>query len=228
MFSRPLTMADKQFQHGLGQGLVLDHVAGGDRVASETANRQAGTIDGQRRNDGVDAGSVGQAGIHHRRRFIDAPPDSRDDAIDDLHQVGVVFEAETRRFELAGTFHVDLVVTVDQDVGDGRIFEQWFQRTQAEDFVENFARQTFAFGEAERNGFAVDRVAYQQQNFFASGVAGGAAQFFQVETVEDLAMKIGFDLLVLGPFEGLQIRHKSSLTSPVHMVNLTFAEAPLW
>ena len=77
----------EQFQHRLGEGLVLDHLARGDRLASETADREAGAIDGQRRNDGVDARSVGQAGIDHRRRFIDAAADAGDDALDDLHEM---------------------------------------------------------------------------------------------------------------------------------------------
>ena len=200
-------MADKQFQHGLGQALVLDHVAGGDRIAAEAADGKTGAVDGQRRNDGVHAGAVGQARIHHGRGFIHAPADARDDAVDDLHQVGVVFEAQAGGLELAGPFHVDLVVAVDQNVGDGRILEQRLQRAQAEDLVQNFAGQALAFGEAERHGLAVDRVPDQQQNFFARRVAGSAAQFLQVEAVEDLAMQVGLDLLVLGSLEGLQIRH---------------------
>ena len=207
MFSRPLTMADKQFQHGLGQGLVLDHVAGGDRIAAEAANGKTGAVDGQRRNDGVHAGAVGQARIDHGRRFIHAPSDARDDAVDDLHQVRVVLEAQAGGLELARAFHVDLVVAVDQNVGDGGVLEQGLERAQAEDLIQNFARQAFALGEAERHGLAVDRVPDQQQNFFARGVAGGASQFLQVEAVEDLAMQVGLDLLVLGSFEGLQIRH---------------------
>ena len=51
-------------------------------------------------------------------------------------------------------------------------------------------------------------VADENENFFAGGVAGGAAEFFQVETVEDLAVQVGFYLLVLAVLEGLQIGHK--------------------
>ena len=52
------------------------------------------------------------------------------------------------KFEFAALFHVHPVKAVDQNVGDGQIFQQLFQRAQAEDFVENFARETLAFGEA--------------------------------------------------------------------------------
>ena len=87
------------------------------------------------------------------------------------------------------------------------IFEQRLERAQAEDFVEDFARQALALGKAERNGFAVDRVADQDEDFFARRIAGGAAEFFQVEAVEDFAVQVGFDLLVLAALEGLQIGH---------------------
>ena len=176
-------------------------------IASETADGEAGAVDGQRRNDGVDARAIGQAGVDHGRRFIDAAADARDDALDDLHQVLIVFEGQAGQFEFAGALDVDPVEAVDQNVGDGGVFEQRLERTEAEDFVENFARQALALGEAERNDFAVDRVANEDENFFAGGVAGGAAEFFQVEAVEDLAMQVGFYLLVLGALEGLQICH---------------------
>ena len=64
-------------------------------IASETADGEARSIHGQRRNDGVDTRAVGQAGIHHGRGFIHAPAHARDDAVDDLHQVRVVFETES-------------------------------------------------------------------------------------------------------------------------------------
>ena len=133
--------------------------------------------------------------------------DARDDAIDDLHQVRIIFEAQAGRLEFARPFHIDLVVTIHQDVGDGGIFEQGLERAQTEDFIENFPGQALALGEAQRHGLAVHRIPNQQQHFFARGVAGGAPQFLQIETVKDLAVEVGLDLLVLGSLEGLQIRH---------------------
>ena len=114
------------------------------------------------------------------------------------------------RFQLAGALDVDLVEAVDQNVGDGVVLEQGFERTEAEDFVENLARQALALGEAEGNDLAVHRVANEDENFFAGGVAGSAAQFFQVKAVEDLAVQVGLYLLVLAVLEGLQIRHNAS------------------
>ena len=200
----------EQFEHGLGQGLVFDHVAGGDGIAAEAADGEAGSVEGERRNDGVDAGTVLEAGVDHGRRFVDAAADAGDDAVDDLHQVLVVFERQAGDFELAGALDVDAIEAVDEDVGDGGILEQGFERAEAEDFVEDLARELLALGEAERDGFAVDRVADEDEDFFAGGVAGGAAEFFEVEAIEDLAMQVGFDLLVFAALKGLEVGHSKS------------------
>ncbi len=89
------------------------------------------------------------------------------------------------------------------------VLEQRLERTEAEDFVEDFARKAFAFGEAERNDFVVDRIANENQDLFAGGIAVGAAEFFQIETVQDLAVQVGFYLLVLAVLESLKMSHKN-------------------
>ena len=64
------------------------------RIATETADGEAGPVNGQRRNNGVHTGAVGQTRVDHGRRFVDPPPDPGDDAVDDLHQVGIIFKAQ--------------------------------------------------------------------------------------------------------------------------------------
>ncbi len=197
----------EQFEHLLGQGLILDHVARGNGIAAEAADGEACAVEGERRNDGVDAGAVLEAGIDHGRRLVDAAADARDDAVDDLHQVLVVFERRAGDFELAGALDVDAVKAVDEDVGDGGVLEQRLERAEAEDLVEDFAGEALALGEAEGNRLAVHRIANEDENFFAGGVAGGAAEFFEVEAIEDLAVQVGFYLLVFAALEGLKVGH---------------------
>ena len=207
-FKPPFHHGGEQFEHGLGEGVVLKHVAGGDRVASEAANGETSAVQCEGRNNGVHAGTVGEAGIDHGRRFINPPAHAGNDALDDLHQVLIVFEGQIfHQLQLASSLDVDPVEAVYQDVRDGVVLEQGFERTQAEDFVENFPRQPLALGEAEGNDFAVYRVADEDENFLAGGVAGGAAEFLEVKAVEDLAMQIRLYLLVFAVLEGLQIGH---------------------
>jgi hypothetical protein len=66
--------------------------------------------------------------------------DAGDDALDDLHEVLVVFEGEAGEFEFPGALDVNLVKAVHQNVGDGVVLEQGLERTEAKDFVEDFAR----------------------------------------------------------------------------------------
>src|SRR5208282_5457489 len=193
----------EQFQHGFGQGFVVEHVARGDGIAAKAANRETGAIERQRRNDGVDARAILQAGIDHGRRFIDAAADARHDAVDDLHEVLVVFERQAGDFELASALDVDAVEAVDENVGNGGIFEQRFEWAQAKNFVEDLARQLLALGKAKRNRLAVDRTANEDENFLARRISSGAAEFFEIEAIENLAMQVRLNLLVLGPFEGL-------------------------
>ena len=101
----------------------------------------------------------------------------------------------------------DLVVAIDQDVGDGRIFKKRLERAQAKDLIQNFPRQTLTLGEAEGNRLAVHGIADQQEHFFPRRLIRGAPQLFQIQAVQNLAVQVRLDLLVFGPFESLQVCH---------------------
>ena len=49
----------------------------------------------------------------------------------------VVLELNRRAPQSAAAFDVDLLIVVDQDVRDGRIFHQRFQRAEAEHLVQD-------------------------------------------------------------------------------------------
>jgi hypothetical protein len=53
--------------------------------------------------------------------------------------------------------------------------------------------------------------ANDHHDFIARRIAGGLAELFQIQTVENLAMQVGLNLLGVGPLEGLKICHKTSL-----------------
>ena len=127
----------EEIEHRLRQRLAIDQILRADAIGAETANRQHGTVERERRNDRVDAGAVLQPGVDHRAGLVDAPSDHADDALDDPEQVRVVLEDDLRLFEAPFALDVHLIVPVDQDVRDVRILEQRFERPEAEDLVQN-------------------------------------------------------------------------------------------
>ena len=142
--------AAQDLQHLRGQRAMAQQVVGGQRDGAEAADGQQRAIHGQRRNDDVDARSVQQARIHHRRRLIDAAAHRGDDLVDDVHQMGFILEDDVGLLDDAAPFDVDGFVGVDQDVVHGGIVQQRLQRAQAKDFVENVVREAVAIGRAER------------------------------------------------------------------------------
>ncbi len=63
----------------------------------------------------------------------------------------LVLEANQRGLEHAHTFDINAVRTVDQNVVDGRIFEQWLDRAKARHFVDNFAYEVVEFLRVQRD-----------------------------------------------------------------------------
>ena len=67
-------------------------------------------------------------------------PKRCDDPLDQVHdRVGV--ELEDDGLEPAGPLDVGAARTVDHDLGDGRVGEQWLERTEAGDLVRELLEQ---------------------------------------------------------------------------------------
>ena len=199
-----------QHGHFRRERLVVEQVFQLQRVGCRNGECDSdGAVQGERRNDGVDAGAVRQAGIHHRRRFIDAPADLRHDAVDDLQQMVVVAELDVGLLQLAAAFDVDLVRAVDQDIADGRVLEQHFQRAEAERLVEHLVDEALAFHAVEQRVFGVAQALDDQADFAAQRVAGQVADPRQVELIDQFAVDVPFQF-----FEALVGRPASVACRP--------------
>ena len=106
-------------------------------VLAELADGQRRAAHRQRRDDGVHARAVGQAGVDHRRGLVDAAADAADDLVDDAQQVLVVGELRVRGRDLAAALDEDRVVVVDHHLGDGVVAQEGLQRAVAEDVVRD-------------------------------------------------------------------------------------------
>ena len=124
----------------------------------ELADGEHGAVEGDRRDDGVDAGAVREARIDQRARLVDAPADPTDDLVDDAAQVRLVGEPRVDRVDLARPLHEDVVRAVDHDLGDLRVTQQRLERAVAEDLVGDLLRDPGAVGVRERRLLGVDRL----------------------------------------------------------------------
>ena len=120
-----------------GQRAEIRHVLEGEALARELPDRHQRARQRQRRDDRVDAGAVGQAGIDHRRRLVDAAADLGDDLVDDPAEVRVVGKANRRLVEPSLALDPDLAGAVDHDFRDRVVAEQALEGAVAENVVRN-------------------------------------------------------------------------------------------
>ena len=72
-------------------------------------------------------------------------------------------------FENAAALDVDVLVGVDQNIGNGGIGEQRLERAETENFVENFLRKALAFLQVHGRGFADDQ-SFENLRHFAANI----------------------------------------------------------
>ena len=133
----------------------VDEVAGGQRVGRELADGQDRALQRERRHDHVHARAVGQAGVHHRRGFVDAAADGRDDALDHAHQVAVVGEPCVGLVQHAGALDEHLVVAVHHHLGDRVVAQERIDRPVAEHLVDHVLDDPLALLGGDPLGAAV-------------------------------------------------------------------------
>ena len=143
-------------------------------------------MQGERRNHRAHARAVGHARIHNGRRIVDAAADRGDDALDDHAHVRLVFEAHVGFHHAARALDVDVVEAVDHDVADGGIFEQRFERAEAEDFVEDLFDQPLALGHGHGQRFVEDQLLHHRADLAADAVLVEVLELIGRERIEEL------------------------------------------
>ena len=88
------------------------------------------------RNDDVQAGTVGQGGIHERRGHVEAAPRTLEHPFHEVPDL-LVRERDRGQLGFAVPCHVDLVGSVEPDFLDGRVVEQGLQGTEPGHGVED-------------------------------------------------------------------------------------------
>ena len=112
----------------------------------------------------------------------------------------VVAEGHRGLLHLAAPFHVDVLRPVDEDVADGRVLEQEFQRPQAEGLVEHLADELLALVTVEQRVLIVAQVLDDQADLAAQRVAFELSHLGQIELVDQLAVDALLELLEIALF----------------------------
>ncbi len=155
------------------------------RRRGELADADARTVQGQWRDDDVDAGAVGQAGVDHRAALVHPPSQGPDDPVDDAHDLLRVPEADVRLLEPPVPLDPDLFHPVDHDLGDGVVAEKRFNRTQAEDVRHDLFEEIPSLPTAQRDLLLCQRL------------------------VEDPAQRVPHLSRVAAVDDGAQLRHQT-------------------
>ena len=119
------------------------------------------------------------------------------------NRCAVVVEAHVGQLQQSLALHVDLLVAVHQDVGDGRVLQQRFERSQAEDFVQHLMADALLFGGGEQVGFLLHHGQDGLPHFGAYAVVIDAGEGLQVDALQQLAVQGEFQLLVFGLERGV-------------------------
>ena len=124
-----------------------DEVVDGVRVLRELSDGHERPADRQRVHDHVHTGTIGEAGVDHGVRLVDASADLADDLVDDPPEVRLVDELHVGERELAAALHVDHLGAVHHDFSDGVVPEQLVDRAVAEHVVGDRLHQYLALGD---------------------------------------------------------------------------------
>ena len=137
----PFDGGGEDVDHRRAQGPDRDQPLQVEHALGELADRHQRPVDGDRPDGDIDARAVGQARVHHGRRFVDPAADRGDDPVDDAQEMRLVLEMDLRFLELAKALDVAPLVRIDQNVGDGRILQQRLDRAVAGHFGEDLVRR---------------------------------------------------------------------------------------
>src|SRR3984885_3850852 len=121
-----------------------------------------------------------------------APADGGDDLVNDAQKMRLVLEAHAGRFQHAMPFDIDAFVAVDQDVVNGGVLEQRFERAQARHLVENFRDEIVELLGVEREPFDQHVLRHQLLDVGAHFLFRQLFQRGEIDLLDQPAMQADF------------------------------------
>src|SRR4029077_8392057 len=104
--------------------------------------------------------------------------------------MGFVLKTDVRTFKLAEPFDEAKRVSIDEDVVDGRIFEQRFDGTKASHFRNQFIGKFIKFFLVERDPFSTNIIDDIGLYVLAQLVRGHLVEKSQVEFIDDSTVEL--------------------------------------
>ena len=203
---------------------VLDQLRQRQLVFLELTDGERGAVDGQRRGDDVDARAIGQAGVADRRALIDATADLADDALADVHQMGVVAEADIGQLHLAGDLDVAFLAAVHHDVGDVVAGQQRLQRAIAEHVVADILEQVFLLGDRHDDRLERDDLGDDVANFLARRFLLHGGELAQIDRVDQRVedRRLGLEILLVArrSLGAAHVEHGAIVGAPLGIIRL--------
>ena len=123
-------------------------------------------------------------------------PHSRNDPLDDPHQVLFIGEDHTGRFQATETFDEHFGRMIDQDVADRVVVHQRLQRAESENFVEQFPLQAFALRDINHGGVFGNQFCRQNLHFAREFGFGNMCEQRQIERIDHFLVEADFHPLV--------------------------------
>ncbi len=119
----------------------------------------------------------------------------------------LVLETHLGRFELAKALHVDVLVCVDQDIGDGRILEERFDRAKAGQLIEHFLNEIPELTRIERHALGEHIVGDELVHLLAQLRPRHPLDMREIELVDQLAMQLDLGVEQFRPLQRRRRRH---------------------
>src|SRR5450759_3328156 len=113
---------------GLIAAAEADEVLNLERVARKLADREQRPVQRERADDGVDTRAIRETGVAERRALVDAAADGAHDELDDVEELVLIDELDVRQHNLAGHLYVDVVASIDHDLGHAVVADQGLDR----------------------------------------------------------------------------------------------------
>ena len=127
--------------HALGERPKGDQFLHRQRAFAELADGDRRAVERQRRNDDVDARTVGQPRVAERARLVHPASQRRENLVDDPAAAFHVKEFDRGKTQPPLLLGINRLVPVHHDFGDGVVLEQLFEGAVADHFIDDVAEQ---------------------------------------------------------------------------------------